>query len=455
MKNQSAWWSAWTVWVGCGLFMLYSLLVLHPAHDEIITLLNMRNHAGPAWDAFGSVAEHQKFFQGPLAQFSDIGPMLKKTDVHPPFYYHVALAWSYAGGDSLVGLRLLSWLFVMVGFACVLFSARRLIGEPHGWVVFWIACAVASASSIAYAGVSARSYGLVFLLSVVLTEGLVRWVDRSIPRWAAAGVLCAAGALLMWTHYFGVIAVFAAWLVAFGAAKTWAERRVWALGVVATGLLALPLLGWVSVHFGARSAQYAGFWGWLWELVFVGRILAEQVTFVTTSVWSFPLLLMVSVLLVWSLVQAWRSPRNDHGVTLARALSVFVAIGMCCFLLLFWWTDKTMRTSDSSRYGMFIGPALLLSVGLVARGRVWLLAVPVALGLTSWVAGSRIIQPWEWHDAFALSLPELARGDTAVVLNDGMRGVAGNIVFRADKGWIGFADADAAAIAQTDRKSVV
>jgi Dolichyl-phosphate-mannose-protein mannosyltransferase len=428
-----------TLW---GAWMLYSAATLPPAHDEIITLLNMRNTAVPSWTVFAPVFEHQQVFQGPLARFSDIAPMLKETDIHPPLYYHLALAWSHLGGDGLFGLRLLSWLATMGGVFGILLSARRLVGDSRGWELFWLALALASAASIAYAGANARNYAFFFLASVVLVEGLVRWIDGSIPRWASVSLLAGASVFLMWTHYFGAIAAFAAWIVALLYAPSWKGRGLWLAGVVATGLCVLPLSSWLAVHLGARAAQYSGFAGWNWETVYVGRIVIEQFMFATKSFWALPAMALVAMLLALAYARGLLWPVSDK-VRLARALVLFAAVGLLALMCLFWWTDKTLRTPSGSRYGMFVGPALFLSLVLAAKGRVWLLAAPVAIGLSSWVVGSHGMPPWNSPPGLNVPLAELARGDTAVVLDKSRRGIAGRILLPAEAGWVGFATPNA------------
>lgn len=426
-------WLAWALW---------SAAVLWPAHDEIITLLNMRDNATPVWDTFASVAQHQTFLQAPLARFSDIGPMLRATDVHPPLYYHLALAFSYLTGGSLWDLRLLSIALTATAGVGVLFLARAFLQRArHLWALPLLSACLWSASTVAYAAINARSYSLVFFLATGLAIALFAFVQAPSRKhaWTAAAAMGTTAGLLMWTHYFGIIAAAAA----LGAALVCGVRNkqaagAWMAAAAVVGAAGIALLPWLDAHLHAREEQYAGFNGWLIESVAVIRILLEQVSFLSTASWSALILFAIAPFLLMILVKGvlLPSPTHKQGV---QAFSMALLCSLALIFAMFWWTDKTLRLSDSSRYGMFVVAFLIPLLAHGARREMIGLVAVTFLAITPWFGGDRIAQPWEWQNAFTDTIKRLDSPQQMVVMSNGDRGVAGNVLYRAQNGWVGFA----------------
>jgi len=125
--------------------------------------------------------------------------------IHPPLFYAVLKIWIGIGGESLVWLRLLSVLLAVASIAPFYLLCRELNLKPKERNLAFTLIAV-SGFLIKYTQ-EVRMYSLLLLLSVNAIWLFVRFVRNSRPRALAALTVC--NLLLVYTHYYGWLLVFA------------------------------------------------------------------------------------------------------------------------------------------------------------------------------------------------------------------------------------------------------
>lgn len=364
---------------------------LAPAHDEAITMLNMVNNVETSWPIFGPFNDFYGPFDKELAKHSDIGLMLKETDIHPPFYYHLILSVSSVVGLDLVYLRMVSLAFVILSsFAIVYVCTRKsehFLTGPLILVMFF------SAAPTIYAGVNARSYGLyIFLFSVICLFFFQATKDSKNKAFYVLA-LAPASLLALWSHYFSAIGVFAVYfcLLAFHI-RTRSEIGAFLGSCAVLVLGALPLLPWLSVHFGARDNQFSGFLGIKREFLSYLSLMAEQFSFFNTSnlSWMLTLIFVAGGLSVAVIFFKGFSSK----VTLDRTLFVFISIASLLLFALFYYTDKTLSPRDSARYFHFITPFLFLFFTPQGKRTPYALIMFSFFSVVSWNNSLDNIEPW-------------------------------------------------------------
>jgi 4-amino-4-deoxy-L-arabinose transferase-like glycosyltransferase len=118
---------------------------------------------------------------------------------HPPFYYLIMSLWMRWAGTSEFALRYPS---VLIGVLTVVWSFRvgRRLGPRGGW---WSAVLCTVLPFSLWIGRTARMYGLVLLLSLLVMESWLRWLERpGWRRWLGFVVLSLIAAM---THYYLVL----------------------------------------------------------------------------------------------------------------------------------------------------------------------------------------------------------------------------------------------------------
>jgi hypothetical protein len=125
--------------------------------------------------------------------------------IHPPLFYAVLKIWIGIGGESLVRLRLLSVLLAAATIAPFFFLCRELNLKPKERNLAFTLIAV-SGFLVKYTQ-EVRMYSLLLFLSVTSIWLFVRFVRNSRLRTIAALTVC--NLLLVYTHYYGWLLVFA------------------------------------------------------------------------------------------------------------------------------------------------------------------------------------------------------------------------------------------------------
>src|SRR5215207_1580435 len=161
------------------------------------------------------------------------------TESTPPLYYVLAWGWTKAFGTTEDGVRSFSALCGVLTVPVVAAAASHLVDRRTGLVA---AALVAANPFLIWFAQEARAYALMVLLAAAGFYFLVRFLDRPDRRtllwWAVAS------ALLLCTHYYGVLMIGAeaGWLL--GAARPGTRGRIVAAlaGVAAVGVALLPLV---------------------------------------------------------------------------------------------------------------------------------------------------------------------------------------------------------------------
>ncbi len=174
--------------------------------------------------------------------------------LQPPVYFVLASLWR-VGGDSVFVLRLFSALCTTATILLLPAIARGYLSEVN-WR--WLTVAVAVNPLTVYAGIEARCYGLVLLLSAVLLlsfqRAYVSLESARRRRWsfAALHLLCALAGLLTFYPLGFLLAAQGGTLVAL---RRWRDSVRYAMSMAVAGLCALPLLLSVPDQLGSHTAQ--------------------------------------------------------------------------------------------------------------------------------------------------------------------------------------------------------
>lgn len=175
--------------------------------------------------------------------------------IHPPFFYALLKVWTWAGGESLLWLRLLPALLSMLSVVPLVLLAREL--RLGAWETN-LALLVAGTNGylIKYAQ-EVRMYSLLLLLTLTSLWLFARFCNepedaRARPSLAA---LTVCNLLLVYTHYYG-------WLVVAGqllyvVARLRGGRRL-APFLLSAALLAALYGPWAYALAVARSEQGRG-----------------------------------------------------------------------------------------------------------------------------------------------------------------------------------------------------
>ncbi len=218
-----------------------------------------------------------------------------RNDTHPPLYYGVLWIWGQIVGHNAVTLRLLSWLFYLLGGGIVVAQAGALAKrfDVSRFRALSLAAVLVFCSPypIRFA-IEGKSYSL-----LVLLVGLAWWWRRRVLKLEDAskassldGVLYGVSVCLASiTHYYG--------LFLFASAVAWdLFRHRWRLGAIAA-LALLPSLAWIGYASAYLFRDSTA--GWLGSPDFA---LFEETLARALGPWPFPkigfLLLLILALKV-------------------------------------------------------------------------------------------------------------------------------------------------------------
>lgn len=250
-------------------------------------------------------------------------------DLHPPFYYLLALGWSAAGGTGEVWMRLLSAV-AGLGALVVVYRLAADLGQPRAGG--WAALVLSILPFHVYYSREARMYSLLALLSAASTWALVRALQRddgSGRRALHAYIVLAI--LLVGTHYFGSLlvmgqAVFVALVLARRREAWWA----WASAFAIPFAVAVPL---------AVFARYQSMHLWATYLAFDRMAYTEAAKWLAGGHPYRPLLEVVPGLALAAIGgnAVWRVRVEGRAVTAParweRGLGLAVALGLAAIAL--------------------------------------------------------------------------------------------------------------------------
>src|SRR5687767_11098672 len=127
--------------------------------------------------------------------------------IHPPLFYAVLKIWIGLGGESLLWLRLLSVFLAVATIAPFYLLCRELDLKLKERNLSFMLIAV-SGFLIKYTQ-EVRMYSLLLFLSVTSIWLFARFVRAGDSRFAALIAVTATNLLLIYTHYYGWLLVFA------------------------------------------------------------------------------------------------------------------------------------------------------------------------------------------------------------------------------------------------------
>ncbi len=316
-------------------------------------------------------------------------------------YYALLRVWMQLGHSEFL-IRLLSVLFATATVPAIYFLARRLF--RGGWIALLAALLLALHPFHLVLARSARSYSLTIFLVTLGAIFFLRGLDN--PRWAnwiAYGFLSAAA---VYSHYFAVLIVLAQAisLVFFPGRLPW--KRLLGSLVLFTVLL-IPAVAFL-LHYGSTA-----------NIAWIAPTQKQQVLDLLYSQ-SLSKARSLTYIVAWtaSLVCAFRFSREAAWPYRFTAVWLFVPV----VLVLAASIAKPLLVD---RYLSVCIPAGVMlaaaGVGTIARWRVWLAAILLALILFYSISNVRhtLLRPdytETWREASAYVLAHAQDGDEVVLL---------------------------------------
>lgn len=252
---------------------------------------------------------------------------------NPPLYFVLLQGWTALAGTSEAALRAPSVVFGVVAIALVYRVGRRLYSQRVGLLA--AALLAVAPFQIRYAQ-EARMYAL--LIAAVLASYLfvIRYWEAG-GRWNAVGYVVATTAMI-YTHMYGLFCLLAqAGFVLGVAVRTGTLRgtlRRWSLPGVATGLLAVPWVGFVLMRtLGPSIGGPAGFGGGEAGL---------EVTMPLPELHS----LASAYVRYWMSLQPFITGFDPNAFTLATLAGTLVALGAVALAVLGPFRSRRLLRSD-------------------------------------------------------------------------------------------------------------
>lgn len=173
--------------------------------------------------------------------------------IHPPFFYAVLKAWVWAGGESLLWLRLLPALLSILTVVPLVLLAREL--RLGAWETNLALLLMAANGYLIKYAQEVRMYSLLLLLTVASLWLFARFVNAGARRTLAA--LTLVNLLLVYTHYYGWLVVAAELLFVAGRSQTVRRARLKPF-LFSALVLAAAYAPWGYALLRAREAQGRG-----------------------------------------------------------------------------------------------------------------------------------------------------------------------------------------------------
>lgn len=203
-------------------------------------------------------------------------------DVHPPLYYLVLRAWSYAAGQSLPSLRVLSIIFGVLTIWAAYIFVRAAFRSTRLALLAALFVAI-NPFQIQYA-LEARMYTLGTFLALWSSYFLIRAITRQEERggfnkyWLAYAITAAAA---FYTHYYLIFTIAAQGLYLLVYAAKSRSIKILLAGAGAYAIVAAFYLPWLPTLLKQITRVQGGYWippadiwsvpGTVWKMVFGGQ----------------------------------------------------------------------------------------------------------------------------------------------------------------------------------------
>ena len=316
------------------------------------------------WNLTDSCLWFDEIFSVHAAEHSwnDILAFVAADLIHPPLFYIVLKLWMLVGGDGLYWLRLLPVVFSILALAPFYLFARELkLTFATSLLAFFL---IAVNGSLIRFSHEVRMYGMLLVLSLTSFWLFARYFNRG----KGIAALTLVNLLLVYTHYYGWLAVFAELVAIF-----WLQRIKIRAFLISAGIVVVAFIPWLMM---VRRAASAGSdinqnVGWierpgishLFRLAFdiIEPFYYQQSNIDPSTIIyvSLPILLVIitSKILFYS---DWRERALDDGF---RLLGIFFGIPVLSALVLSWMLPVSV-------WGMrhliiVIVPALILAAYFV------------------------------------------------------------------------------------------
>ncbi len=177
------------------------------------------------------------------------------ADVHPPLYYFLLWFVRVLFGESIVKYRIVT---ALASYLNLLWLGATLIRRKwgNGVAVFYILW-----FGLTYCTFEKSMIIRMYPLGCLLVTAVVIYLFSLYENWQKKDYILSILFTIaaMYTHYFAVMAVFAAWLVLFAAVCLKKRQRVWQV-LGGGALIALGYLPWMGVVLSQTRKVTEGYW---------------------------------------------------------------------------------------------------------------------------------------------------------------------------------------------------
>lgn len=173
------------VFIGA-ILRLYKLDFQSPWIDEIFTLYNCSSEKS----------------------FKEIYIFLKQSDPHPPLYYFIVHFFYLIFENTSFVARAVSAIFGIAGLFSIYYLAKELLNKKVGLIA--VALLAVNYFHI-YHSQEARMYGMLFFTTTMSFLYLIKFIKK--PSYKSAILHAVFAALMIYTHFFALFALFAQYLI--------------------------------------------------------------------------------------------------------------------------------------------------------------------------------------------------------------------------------------------------
>lgn len=203
-----------------------------------------------AWNLTASCLWFDEIFSVHAArhEWATLFSFVAQDVIHPPFFYVLLKVWITFGGENLLWLRLFPVTFAILAIVPFMLLAREL-KLSRAAILGAFALLAVNGSLIKYAQ-EVRMYSVIFCFALISIWLFARFLNSGERLIFVA--LFVVNLLLIYTHYFGWLIIFAELIAVFIVRRERGRQFL-----ISTGLLLLGFAPWIWAVWQARQASAA------------------------------------------------------------------------------------------------------------------------------------------------------------------------------------------------------
>jgi hypothetical protein len=313
--------------------------------------------------------------------WGDLLTYIVEDIVHPPLFYVLLKAWIALGGESLLWLKLFPVLAAVATMAPFLLLCRELNLHPAEMYLAFLLIAV-NGFLIHYAQ-ELRMYSLFMFLSTCSYWLFVRFFNAEATRRLDLLALSGVNLLLVYTHYYGWLAIGAEFIFLLGSNRQKLPAFAFSIAVL---LLCFSPWVYMVVLATIQKRGLGANLGWIprpnrYSLDYLQRNLNGFLVFPGSKI--FALLLFGGPVFLWGV----RLVRADRGSSRGSGLVFGWLCLLSCFpvAVSFWFSRFLSKAVWVDRYFIFIAVPYMMLIAIATQQLrlKWLKAI-VTYSMIAW-----------------------------------------------------------------------